>query len=108
MPQVIVVNLGTNALDAMAASNESSATRVVSLDWGPGAPEAGMVSDTLAKLFAENGYDLVVAADEPVIVEVQPVRENWCRFLQPVRRPRRACARSGAGSREDEARRAPG
>ena len=52
-----------DALDAMAAANRRIADRVVALDWGPWAPGAGMVSESLARLFEESGMGLIQVSD---------------------------------------------
>jgi len=52
-----------DALDAMAAANRDLAGRVVALDWGPWAPGAGMVDESLARLFEESGMGLVHVED---------------------------------------------
>jgi NAD(P)-dependent dehydrogenase (short-subunit alcohol dehydrogenase family) len=48
-----------DALDGMAAANADLAGRVVAVDWGPWSPEAGMVSDALAKLFEASGMGVI-------------------------------------------------
>ncbi|HEV7761269.1 MAG TPA: hypothetical protein VGO78_19815, partial [Acidimicrobiales bacterium] len=48
-----------DALDAMAAANPDIAGRVLAIDWGPWSPEAGMVSDALAKLFEASGMGVI-------------------------------------------------
>jgi NAD(P)-dependent dehydrogenase (short-subunit alcohol dehydrogenase family) len=57
-----------DALDAMAAANRDVAARVVALDWGPWSPAAGMVSDSLARLFEESGMGLIEPADGTAVV----------------------------------------
>jgi NADP-dependent 3-hydroxy acid dehydrogenase YdfG len=52
-----------DALDAMAAANRDVAGRVVAVDWGPWSPEAGMVSEALAKLFEAGGMGTIQPAD---------------------------------------------
>ena len=52
-----------DALDTMAAANRDVAARVVSLDWGPWAPGAGMVDASLARLFEESGMGLIEVGD---------------------------------------------
>jgi hypothetical protein len=56
-----------DALDAMAAANGDLAGRVLAIDWGPWSPEAGMVSDALAKLFEASGMG-VIRPDDGVAV----------------------------------------
>jgi hypothetical protein len=56
-----------DALDAMAAANADSAGRVLAIDWGPWSPEAGMVSDALARLFEASGMG-VIQPDDGVAV----------------------------------------
>ncbi len=57
-----------DALDAIAAANQAAAGRVVALDWGPWSPAAGMVSDSLARLFEESGMGLVGVDDGTAVV----------------------------------------
>jgi acyl transferase domain-containing protein/NAD(P)H-dependent flavin oxidoreductase YrpB (nitropropane dioxygenase family)/NADP-dependent 3-hydroxy acid dehydrogenase YdfG len=52
-----------DALDAIAAANADLATRVVAVDWGPWSTEAGMVDESLAKVFLDSGMGLIDVED---------------------------------------------
>ena len=52
-----------DALDTIAAAHADLADRVVAVDWGPWSSDAGMVSESLARLFEESGMGLIAAED---------------------------------------------
>jgi NAD(P)-dependent dehydrogenase (short-subunit alcohol dehydrogenase family) len=52
-----------DTLDAIAASNGDVAGRIFAMDWGPWSSDAGMVSESLAKVFAQGGMGLIDLED---------------------------------------------
>jgi NAD(P)-dependent dehydrogenase (short-subunit alcohol dehydrogenase family) len=52
-----------DALDAMAGANPDLASRVFAVDWGPWSTEAGMVDESLARVFEETGMGLIQIDD---------------------------------------------
>ena len=62
-PGQVDYSAANDALDTLAATHAGAAERVLSIDWGPWASEAGMVSDSLGRLFEESGMGLIELAD---------------------------------------------